>query len=519
MVAPAFSWRYVHLMAAIYERGPSALFGVSVAILGGCLVAGAVGFVIAARGDTRGAYLVTAPTLVLAGTWLVTRLLDAELLGTRDSRFPEELPLSAAIAVGVILWGFAIAGLGLAITLWQAVEAVRATRDGSAASAEVFSRWVRAPRMRRRLDPWRLLALLLLAKLLWMALGLLSVLPAALGGSLSLWTEVREDGGLSWLLAAAVAVAALVWLSRGCPGPREGGDLVWAIALVVGGLALPELVFQSLSAAYTLGVGDWAFSAANRTEGVQPWAPVVVIVASAVVVVRRWVAGRRDSGTLFLAAFAVWGLVRVPALVMDLVRYPWFPWGMSMPSEATYGPHPGWMATATLDLAITLVMAAVAVTAATRRQGIRLVPVLLLALSSTILVYPGLLVDVLLSAVVGNAVAFVLPFAYLYLLDSEGLNEPGETREKRLIGVVSLSMLALTAGALRAYFGQPVAAEDVSMAAGLLFVPALVTAVVGMLAVRGRRAPHTAGSVRDGRADGDPLRDGLAVDDEVADDL
>jgi hypothetical protein len=213
------------------------------------------------------------------------------------------------------------------------------------------------------------------------------------------------------------------------------------------------------------------------------------------VVVRRWVAGLRDSGTLFLAAFAVWGLVRVPALVMDLVRYPWFPWGMSMPSEATYGPHPGWMATATLDLAITLVMAAVAVTAATRRQsirrqGIRLVPVLLVALSSTILVYPGLLVDVLLSAVVGNAIAFVLPFAYLYLLDSEGLNEPGETREKRLIGAVSLSMLALTAGALRAYFGQPVAAEDVSLAAGLLLVPALVTAVVGMLAVRGPRAPH-----------------------------
>jgi hypothetical protein len=162
-----------------------------------------------------------------------------------------------------------------------------------------------------------------------------------------------------------------------------------------------------------------------------------------------------------------------------------------MSSESTYGQQPGWMGNATLDLVVTLALLAISGAAMVKRSPVRIVPVVVIGLISTIFVYAALLTDVLLQATTGNAVAFVLPFAYLYLLDAEGLNARDGTRERGLLGAAALTILALTVGLLRSYYGDPVAAHDVSMASGLLVVPALVTTAVLTLSKGGREAQLT----------------------------
>ena len=488
IIAPALAGRSLGVMDELYEQGPDALPATTTALLACCLAAATAGFLGALRGSVRVASFVAVPLLTLGAAWLVTRTLGAQLTGSGDNRFPEQLEVSAVLGQSVIGCGLSIAGVAFAITLWQAVEATRATRDGAAAGALVFSRQVRSPRHRGHLDPWLLVAGLLVLKLVWIILGVGYLLPTAVGGDLEVWSAIRDDGWLSWLLAAAAAAAMVLWLLRGSPGPRGEGGLVLAIGLVVAGLALPEFAYQALAVGYGVGVGEWAFTSARWVETMQAWAPVAVIAGALAAALRRWVLGHRDAGTVFLFSFAVWGAVRLPVLVTELVRYPWFPWNLSMPSESTYGQQPGWMGNATLDLSVTMVLLVMAGAAVLNRSSVRLVPVVVIGLISTILVYAGLLTDVLLEATTGNAVAFVLPFVYLYLLDAEALNASDEARERRLLGVAALSTLALTVGLLRAYYGDPVADHDVSMASGLLVVPALVTTVVVTLSKRGQAA-------------------------------
>lgn len=173
-----------------------------------------------------------------------------------------------------------------------------------------------------------------------------------------------------------------------------------------------------------------------------------------------------------------------------------------MPSESEYGARAGWMAVGTLDLALTVLLlgAALAAAALSGRLRLRFVPVLVIAITSTIVAYPAGLVDLVLASGIGNGIAFVLPIAYLFLFDAAGLNKGmSDVREARLLRVFALTSLALTVGVLRAYFGDPVAAQDVELAASLLVVPALVTAVVTMVA---RPPTAVSASTADFRADG-----------------
>lgn len=500
VVPAAGALRNLHDMGEIY-RGESTAFRVGALAFALAACATVAGVVLAVKqGRTVWANLVVLPLLLYAVGWLGVWIAGSEFLGSTDNRFPASLPVATAAASGIVLTGFSVAGLGLAVTLWQAIEATRGTRDAVRAGGVHFSRWVR--KRRDRPGPWVLLAVLLAAKLLWVVLGISGVLPRLAGGDLDVWSDISSDGWLSWLLAAALGVLVAVWLGRGSPGPREGADLVPAVALVVAGLAIAEVAFQGLAFGARLGLGDWALAAARKVDVLQPWTTVLVIALACVAAVMRWSDGDRGSGTVFLAVFGLWGLVRLPAMVWDLIRYPWFPWGFSMPSESEYGAHAGWMAVGTLDLALTVLLlgAALAAAALGGRLRLRFVPVLVIAITSTIVAYPAGLVDLVLESGIGNGIAFVLPIAYLFLFDAAGLNKGmSDVREARLLRVVALTSLALTVGVLRAYFGDPVAAQDVELAASLLVVPALVTAVVTMVA----RPPTAASaSAADFRADG-----------------
>ncbi|WUS75753.1 hypothetical protein OG394_13155 [Kribbella sp. NBC_01245] len=491
LIPPATALRNLHGIGEIYRDEPSAAFWVGVLALALGGFATVVGVILAVGlGRTAWAYLVVLPLVLYAVGYLGVLIAGSEFSGSIDNRFPESLPVAAAVANGVVMTGFGVAGIGLAVTLWQAIEAARGTRDAVGAAGVFVSRWARKRRDRPGL--WLLLASLLAAKLVWIALGVSGVLPRLAGGGLDVWSDISGDGWVSWLVAFALGVLVVVWLGRGSPGPREGADLVLAIALVVGGLALAEIAFQGLAFVARLGLGDWALAAARNVDGMQPWATVLVIALACVGAVMRWLAGDRGAGTLFLAAFGLWGVIRLPAMVWDLARYPWFPWGFSLPSESEYGAHAGWVAVATLDLALTVLLLGAALAALSGRLRIRLVPLLVVALASTIVAYPAGLVDLVLLSGIGNGIAFVLPLAYLFLFDATGLNKASDVREARLLRVFALTALALTVGVLRAYFGDPVAAQDVELAASLLLVPALVMSIVTMVARPPAAAPTPA---------------------------
>ena len=510
-------WRSVDGQDQVYSDGPGALHALNLIVLIACLATSAIGIFGTLSGHRAASYAGLLPVLLVAAAWLTAVFSGAMLTGPPDSRVPDELRVSNVIGYGVFEWVLSIAGAGLAITLWQVVEAVRASRDGADAAAVGFSRRMRAGRARLSIDPWTVVAVLLAAKLGWLLLGLVGWLPGVLGGTLEVWAQIRDDGFFSWSLAGGMALGLLAWLRAGCPGPREHAGMISTFVAVVAGLALPEVVYQTMVVSAMIALDDTLTETARWVEFWQMWAPVMVIAGAGVAAVVRFLAGRRDTGTLFLAAFALWGLVRVPAIATDLIRYPWFPWGLGMSSEAGYGNHPAWVASATLDLAVTATLTGIAVAAALGLYAGRLVPVLLVGLLSTIVVYVGLLTDVLLSAAAGNAVAFVLPFVYLYLFDAEDLNEPTTQRERRLISVVALSVLALTVGVVRAYLGDPVAAQDLQLAAGLLVIPTLVITIVTTLAGRAPRGATDRGSGSVG-PNVDPAGQSLTVDAQPAQD-
>ena len=386
---------------------------------------------------------------------------------------------------------FGIAGMGLAVTLWQVVQTTRAARDTGTTGAVSFAGATRRIRTRfasRAPSPGSIVVVLLLVKLCWTLAGITGALPGWLGGGLGVWQDVRDDGMLSWLIAGLIVTLTVVWLLAGCPGPGTDEGMATAVAGLLGCLVAAEAAFQLLSAMYISGAGEWAFDASNWVEQVQPWSVVLAEIFSVAAFVVLWFRGRRGAGMLLLAAFAVWAGIRLPAIISDLVRYPWFPWGLSMPSEFMYGERPGWVNLATVDLGLTAALLGL-VLASRRVVRVGLVPILIVAISSASVVYAAVVVENVLSTALGAGLAFLIPFLYLYLLDAEQINKADATRATRVLGVVALSTLAITIGLLRGARGSPLGEQDQAMAAAVLVVPVLVTTVVVTLArMQPRRA-------------------------------
>ena len=425
--------------------------------------------------------MLTVPVVAYAASWILLRLTGVRLTGTNDRRFPDSLPLSTVLETRTEALVLIMAGLGMVATAWQATEGARAARDTGHAVARGVFRLIR-PRGRPTdtRHAWQAVTVILSTKLLWVGAGLTGTAPWWLGGDFALWGAARDDGWLSWTVGIALAGLVVAWILRGCPGPGED-DAAWSVGLVlVGVLVLPEVVFQLMSTLVTMGGLDAVLGPARAVEVVQPWAPVVAGAGCAVAAVWRHRAGQRDSATLLLAAFGVWTGLRVPALVHDLIVFPWFPWGLSMPSESTYGQHQGWVNLATIDAVMTAMLTVVALLATLGRIRVRMLPVLLVSVLPFLLVYPADLVALLLRNPTWTSLVFVLPFLYLFLADAGALNKPGPHRGERLLGVVVVSLFGVMVAVLRGARGDP-GSVDQQFTFALILVPVLVVSVVATL--------------------------------------
>jgi hypothetical protein len=510
--------RLADLLPALYTRvdGP-AVAGVRVAAgLGIALVA--VGFAVAVPVRDRGLAvpaLFAAPYLVLLAAWTGLGLTGPELAGSLDPRFAPAMPVGRLVEAPLQMHVLSAAGMAMVMTLWQAAAGARAARDASAVGALVLPRALERvrrarPTGRRTALSWAVVTLLGV-KLAWVGLGVAGGLPTWLAGGSTAWVGVRGDGALSWTLAGLAAVAVGVWLGRGTPGPRDEAPMLAAGAAIVFALAAPELLFQALALLFTTGVGDWTADAARLVEHLQAWGPVVVAVAAAVAAAalartRRW-----PAAVLLLALFAAWVGPRVPLLVADLVRYPWYPWTFAMPGEDD-GQRPGWVDPASLDAALTAVLLVLAAYAALRQDRRTVVAVLVVGLAGTLLAHGSLLWQLLVIPAVGAYAAFVSPVAYQLLFDAEQLNTPGPRRAGRVLALLALAAFGLTVGVLRGARGAPAAANDLTMAGALLPVPVLAAAVVTLLSRRARSAQ---------RGDGDrvdPPGEPVGVDPQPAED-
>lgn len=438
------------------------------------------------------AALMVVPVVAFAVTWAAVRATGTRFAGSADHRFPDSLPLSTVLEARTEALVLIMAGLGMVATLWQATGAARAARDSGHAAARGAFRLLRPPgSTTASRHAWEAVAVLMGVKLLWVVAGLTGTAPWWLGGGFDLWEDSAADGWLSWSVAVVLSGVAITWLLRGCKGPGED-DAAWSVGIVlVGVLVLPEVLFQGLAAIAITANVEVAVDVARAVEIAQPWVPVVACVGCAVAAGWRHRTGRRDSGTLLLAVFAVWAGLRVPALVHDLVTYPWFPWGLSMPSESQYGRHQGWVNLATVDATLTAGLTAVALLAVMGRLRVRMLPILLLGILPLLLVYPADLVALLMRNDTWTGIGFLLPVAYLFLADAEALNRPGPRRTNRLLAVLLLSVLALMVGVVRGARGDPAAPADQDFAFALVLVPVLVVSVVATLSRSSRPATRS----------------------------
>ena len=438
--------------------------------------------------------LFAVPFVLVAAMWLGLRLVDSSMSDPMSTRLPDEVASSVLLEAGLSRTMYAIAGVGLAITAWQVIEATRAAYDasraGSLGGARIIRRLRRGRWGARLADPWSLVLVILLIKLTWIVLGVADVLPSWLGGDSSVWADMRADGLVSGAFAVVTAVLFVGWLRRGCPGPRESRGVLVAAAVVVAALSLAEVSYQVVLMLAESGAGSWGHEAGRTIERLSPWSTALAVVtAIAFLAVSRY-RGTHSAGVVFLTTFAVWAGWRALAIGDDLIRFPWFPWGVSIPSEELYGQRVGWVNTSTLDLMLTLALVGVSLAALRGSERVRFTSVLLVGIVVTLVGFGSEVVQLAVATAAGAGLVFTLSFVYLLLFDAEPLNRPHPGRPARVLGVLGLMGAALCVGVFRAESGSPIAEQDQAMAAALLTVPALITWVVVALARMG--PPSTA---------------------------
>jgi hypothetical protein len=482
VVSVALVWRGFVLDLGLYDKHDgvtraAAVLAPTVAAVAGVLVV--AGLLLSRRRGGLTVVLLTMPVVLLAVFWACLRLAGGELSGPVRASLADQVAPSVIAEFWISTVVLVMGGLAMAVTLWQVAEGARAAQDVARAGALGLARAVRRvdPRSRARAS-WWLVATLLLLKAVWVAAGLATALPAALGGDVEVWDTVRHDGLLSWGLAVLAAVVVAAWIRAGSPGPADRRGLAAAAVLVVGVLTIGEVAFQVLGVTGVAGRLDWATNAALGVEGIQEWTiPLSVAVAAVVAGTLAW-RGTHGAAVLMLTAYAVWGAIRSVAIARDLASYPWYPFTPDVASESGSGERAGWVSLASVDTALTVVLAVIAVLAARRLLAASLVAVVGTAVASSVVVYAGVLGDALVAGHVGNAVAFLLPFVYLYLADSKELSHQSPERERRVLTVVALSTLALTVGLMRGVRGDPIAGIDVDLATAMLVFPLLVTGIV-----------------------------------------
>lgn len=355
-----------------------------------------------------------------------------------DAFVEAKLPQSPQAAIGqsVIAVGVGLALWFGALLYWQVIVAARAARDSSIAAARLLG------------DVPALLFGLLVVKVVWIAAGLLDLLPDSLGGGAELWDAARSDGLLAWLVAVAAAATAGWWLARPRKRPVPERSLTAPAVVVIGGMMLVpvaatllvmlaqlealvrELGLLTAAEPRAAQAADWAAGQALRAQAA--FIAVALFAGAALLRLRQ----SRVLG-LFLVAFAAWALPRAIHTALG--------------SEAA-SSDTGSLERVTLDAVLTATVLALALLGRLGRQrGAGTGDLLVVLLASTLVTYAGETVSLFASEYERSLffVLLVAPVVYQFLFDSEPFNEPNARRTSRVLLAAATAAAVLTAVAVR----------------------------------------------------------------------
>lgn len=397
---------------------PDVLAALGWVALGGAVAIGVAPVRVARRLGRWWPLLAAIPFVIGLCAYLVAAFATARGSGVPGVPQADAVVASAIVA---LLFGIGFANAGL--LFWQAAMGARAARD---ASTPVAVRLGARPRA---------LEALVGAKLLWVVLGLVGVLPALLGGGEDRWDASRGDGIFAWAFVAALLAAAGFWLVRDRGDRLQGTGLIAAVAAITAGLLVALLL--GAGALFGNGVasvapGSWtqrAFFDAGNWLADRIVLTQVITVAVAAPAAAVLVARARTTVSVFLALFAVWAIPRTICVAWEELADRPVSWGR--------------VDLITFDVGLTVLAAVLLVLARSGRVTIDRALLALMLLVSTALAHAPWL----LGAISETAAFYVgLLFAplYLFVFGAAKLNEPGEDRAARVLRATGLAAGVLT---------------------------------------------------------------------------
>jgi hypothetical protein len=365
------------------------------------------------------------------------------------------------------------AALGLSIgllLLWQVVGGSRAARDAGLLASALAG------------NPARLLVVLLATKLLWLGLAYAGLLPAVLGGRAEDWADSRQDGWLSWAIAAGLVGTAVWWLAtRDRREPLSEAGFTAAVWVVVAGFQLFPLLASLVLAAEpwvillsTLtpvdGVAEVRTALENVLGGLFILSVPLTVVGAAIAVpilLRRKRTGRnaarRLSAAMFLAAFAAWNLPRIVVGSGQMLGV----WRQTT-------PLPGSVEPASVDTLLTIGIAALLILWWRGRQrGAGPAALMLVLLASTLIAHATTLWPPEWHQGALYFIGLVLPLAYALLFDAAALNEDARSRPARVLAAVGVTAILLVLASVQVGVGLlgPDRATEAELGVRLLLVP------------------------------------------------
>jgi hypothetical protein len=349
------------------------------------------------------------------------------------------------------------------LLLWQTVAGARTARDLGVGAARTIDRLP------------SLLAAFVVAKLVWLALGYLDLLPAALGGDNVALDTSRGDDLLSWIIAAALALVAGSWLRSRCELPLVSGRLDRATVFVIGGFllatilsAITFIVYAGL--AQVVNPQSWLPSAfANVTGWIidrQMIVTVLTVLASGAAGALSWRRHGPSAASVFLVGFFILGVPRAIDITLS--------WG------TPEGGSPGRMDLATLDTMITLVVAALLFVTPRDKRLVTDAGLALVIVVSTLIAYGGTII----SGIWQDGafyLALILPGAYGLLLGAREINRAGDRRVARALATAggAAGLLAIVVVQLYLGFAGPGHMTEADLGR-LLIAPPMAAALVAV---------------------------------------
>jgi hypothetical protein len=384
----------------------------------------------------------------IAGSGSIT-ISDDFISRPGNTGWPSTLTHRGAVGTAVLDAGLVVLFALQVILLVQILEATRLARDASAGAA------------RRLQSHPRVTVALVLVKVGFLVLVVADIVPGSAPGLLD--TALKE-GVVSWLIAAAIAVAVLALVARPLAAASdrdiiaEDRSVQLASVAVVGALAAP-LVVGSL--AYALEhvlfllpgtFGDTLAEAlVDGAVRASPWLLVAAMLAMAFaggLLVWRVDRHRWTTGVVLLAV-GLWCAPRALTIAHDLLVYPSPIYAIGDPGDFVERgvQEPGWVNIATVDAFVTIGIAALVL-----RRRSALDPdvgsrILFVLLTMTIITYAGTFLPRELEGGALFHLGLVLPVLYVFGFDSTALNRAASPNWAVLLAIGG-ALLALTTASL-----------------------------------------------------------------------